>query len=274
VDFAHPFRTFYHQEAQNLATHHLLIPVRLTWIQIVKEGIKENLARGEGTKETPVVEENPKKTTDPNATTSTDPTLDVSEPLKTSGGNPSEDVLPVNDVVKTEIITPIEETKTDTSTEGLLPQNKDNSDAIMSNPPEDPIGGNENGDPTPHDGSSNTAYGDWTPVLDKRTERKNKKARKNKERQLKKQAKHMRRLAKYEPEWAQRGGVLPNSSGYTNGSPRRNSSDSNQTSQSQEFNGGGSNSNGSPKVHKPEVMTKPKRKGPITVISWIFIKAV
>jgi hypothetical protein len=58
--------------------------------------------------------------------------------------------------------------------------------------PEDPIGGDGNDEITPQDGSSNTASEEWTTILDKRIERKNKKARKNKEKQQKKLAKQLR----------------------------------------------------------------------------------
>jgi hypothetical protein len=89
---------------------------------------------------------------------------------------------------------------------------------------------------------------EWTPVMDKNTERKNKKApRKNKEqKQKKKQAKLLCRQAKHGPAWAQRDGVLPASSGSASDSPRHSSSDSHQNSQPQGIYGGGSNSYGSP----------------------------
>jgi hypothetical protein len=121
-----------------------------------------------------------------------DPTSDVSNPLRASGDNSTEDVLSDNEVVKEHIIILVEEIKTDASTEGMIPQNEGNSDAIMSNPLKDPIGGDGNDESTPPDGSSNTASEEWTTILDKRIKRKNKKARKNKEKQQKKQAKQLR----------------------------------------------------------------------------------
>jgi hypothetical protein len=172
-----------------------------------------------------------------------DPTSNVPDPLKASEDNSTEDVLSDSEVVKEHIITSVEEIKTDASTEEMIPQNEGNSDAITSNPPEDPIGGDGNDKSTPQDGSSKE---EWTTILDKRIERKNKKARKNKEKQQKKQAKQLRQQAKHGPAWAHQGGILPSSSDSANGSPRRSSSDSNQNSKLQEIRGDGSNSNGSP----------------------------
>jgi hypothetical protein len=87
---------------------------------------------------------------------------------------------------------------------------------------------------------------EWTTVMDRKIERKNRKACKNKEQKQKKQAKLLRRQAKHGPAWAQRDSVLPTSSGSMSGSPRHSSSDSNQHSQPQGIHEGGSNSDGSP----------------------------
>jgi hypothetical protein len=89
----------------------------------------------------------------------------------------------------------------------MTPQNEGNSDAITSDPPEDAIIGDGDDESTPQDGSSNTASEEWTTILDKRIERKNKKAHKNKEKQQKKQAKQLRRQAKHGPAWAHQGGM-------------------------------------------------------------------
>jgi hypothetical protein len=270
VDFAQPFRTCWKfspggtkpnesPSSDSSATYVDPDLVKKT----VGEGTEENTAvgegteettdpnantktLGEGTEETTAVGEGTEDTTDPNANTLEDPTSDISDPLRASGDNSTEDVLSDSEVVKEHTITLVEEIKTDASTEGMIPHNERNSDAITSNPPKGPIGGDGNDESTPQDGSSNTASEEWATILDKRIERKNKKARKNKEKQQKKQAKQLRRQAKHGPAWAQQGGILPSSSDSANGSPRRSSSDSNQNSQLQEIQGDGSNSNGSP----------------------------
>jgi hypothetical protein len=234
-----------------------------------KEGTKENTTGGEG---------DPEKTIDPNVTTLEDPIPDAPDPIKPGEDNSTTVIPPGDKVVKEHTVTVIEETKTDISNEGSPPQNRGNSDDITSNPPEEPtggsednssaprgessnninsddatsnppekpIGGNEDNASTPRDGSLNTDSEQWQTILDKRTAKKNKKARKNKEKQLNEQAKLLRRQAKYGPEWAQKGGILPASSGSASTSPRRSSSDSNQNSQSPENSGGDGNSNGSP----------------------------
>jgi hypothetical protein len=144
------------------------------------------------TEETTVVGEGTKETNNPSANTLEDPTSNVPDPLRASRDNPTEDVISDSEAVKEHIIISVKEIKTDANTERMIPQNEDNSDAITSNPPKDPIDGDGNDESTPQDGSPNAASEEWTPILDKRITRKNKKAHKNKEKQQKKQAKQLR----------------------------------------------------------------------------------
>jgi hypothetical protein len=147
----------------------------------VGEGTEENTAVREGTEEitdpndnTETVGEGTEETTDPNAPTLKDPTSDVSDPLEENGDNPTKDMPSDGEVVREVTIILVKEVKTDVSNEGLTPQNEGNSNEITSNPPEEPIGGNEDDGTTPHDGSPNTASEEWKTILDKRTAKKNK----------------------------------------------------------------------------------------------------
>jgi hypothetical protein len=200
---------------------------------------------GEGTKENAAIREGIEEITDPNAPTLKDPPLSMF-PIPSRKARTTKDVPSDGEVVKEHIIISIEETKTDASTEGMISQNEGNPDDVTGNPHEGLIGESGNDESSPHDESSNAASEEWKTIMDKRTARKNKKARKNKEKQQKSQAKLLRRQAKYGPEWAQQGGILPASSGSASRSPRRSSSESKQNSQLQENSGDGSNSNGSP----------------------------
>jgi hypothetical protein len=243
-----------------------------------------------------IVEEGIAETTAPNVNTLENPTADTSNAIKESGDNSTE-VVPLDGEFENEhIVITIETIETNVSIEEVTPQNKDITAAIADDPPEDLTTGNGDDEAMAEGESSPILPEEWTTIIDRKTERKNKKACKNKERKQKKQAKLLQQQARHGPAWAQQGGVLPASSGSASESPRHSSSNSNQNSQSQEIHEGGNNSNGLPSekedvpIRSPmliqemiliflvngklEVMTKPKLKFPMTVISRIFIEAV
>jgi hypothetical protein len=186
-------------------------------------------------------------TTIPSDNTLENPTVGSSDIIEESGDNSNETVHLDGEVEKEHIIITIEAIKTNANSEEMTPPpNESISEAIVDDPPEDPITGIGDDEVMAPDGSSPIFPEEWTTVMDKRIERKNKKAHKNKEHKQKKQAKQLHRQAKHGPAWAQQGGVLPSSLGSANGSPQHSSSDSNQNSQSQEIHGFESNSNGLP----------------------------
>jgi hypothetical protein len=220
-----------------------------------------------------IKEEGTSETTTPNVNTLEDPTASASDAIMGSGENSTEVAPSGGKPNEAQTGTKI---KSNAGSKGETLQDKVITEAVAGDTPEDLITGDgddeENGaasgslpseiltnDPLLQElasgatqtamargGSPPTLPEEWTTVMDRKIEQKNRKVRKNKEHKQKKQAKLLCRQAKHGPAWAQRDGVLPISSGSVSGSPRHSSSDSNQNSQPQEIYEGGSNSNESP----------------------------
>jgi hypothetical protein len=182
------------------------------------------------------------------------PTADTSDAIKESGYNSTEAAPLDGEIISEEIIHEhiVITVETNDGNEGVAPQDGATTEDIVGAPPEGDLT-TGNGDDVNMAGSEppSTPPEEWT--IDRRTERKNKKACKNNERQQKKQAKWLQRQARLGPSWAHQGGVLPASSGSASGSPKHSSSDSNQNSQSQEIHGDGFSSNGLPGDHDPNL---------------------
>jgi hypothetical protein len=174
------------------------------------------------------------ETTAPSVRNLENSTADTSNAIEESRDNPTK-VVPLDG-----------EVETNANSEDVIPKNEVITEAIANDPPQDITIGNGDDEVMTGDGPTLNSPEEWTTIIDRKLEQKNRKARKNKEHKQKKQAKLLRRQARHGPAWAQQGGVLPASSGSGSGSPKHSSSDSTQNSQLQEIRGDESNSNGSP----------------------------